>query len=48
MQAQQQHYEESLGKMEVLYPLLQPGVEKDMEGFCAKHGRQIAQQTQAL
>ena len=43
IQVQQQHYEESLGKMEVSYRLLQQWVEQDMEEFWAEHARQIAQ-----
>ena len=38
-----QHYEESLGKMEASYWLLQQWVEHDMEEFRAEHARQVAQ-----
>ena len=43
-----QHYEESLGKMEASYQLLQQWVEQDMEELWAEHASQAAQQTQSL
>ena len=39
MQVQRQHYEESLGKMEALYRVLQWWVEQDMEEFQVEHAR---------
>ena len=40
--------EESLGKMEALYRLLQHWVEQDIYEFKVEHERQMAQQTQSL
>ena len=45
---QRQHYEESFGKMEASYRLLQQRVDQDMVAFRAEHARQTAQQTQSL
>ena len=48
IQAQRKHYEESLGKMEASYRLLQQRADQDMVAFRAEHARQTAQQTQSL
>ena len=48
MQEQRRHYEESLGKMEASYRLLQQWVDQDIAVLRAEHARQTAQQTQSL
>ena len=48
IQEQWRHYEESLGKMEASYRLLQQRVNQDIVALRAEHARQTAQQTQSL
>ena len=48
IQEQRRHCEESLGKMEASYWLLQQRVDQDIAALRAEHARQTAQQTQSL
>ena len=48
MTAQRQHYEESLGKMETSYRLLQCRVDQDIQDIRAERTRIVEQQVQSL
>ena len=48
IQEQRWHYEESLGKVEASYRLLQQRVDQDIAALRAEHARQTAQHTQSL
>ena len=48
IEAQRQHYDESVRKMEVSYRLLQQRVEQDMQEIRAEMAKNVEQQMQSL